>query len=330
MRDRPIRLGIIGAGIMGERMLRAAVEHAGDVVAVCAVWDANGAALDRLGGLVPVRAESAAAVIGASDCVYVATPPGTHLAYAAEALAAGRAVFLEKPLATDVAAAGDFVRRHGGARVAVNFPFASSFAVERLRGWIDEGAVGAASRLDVVVGFRAWPRPWQQAAAAWLDAPAEGGFTREVVSHFLFLARRVLGPLVLVSATVERAAGGTERRVSARLEAGGVPVTLEGGVGTVAADDHNSWTLSGVGAVRLRDWSWAERQRPDGSWAADPDAAPNERMRPLVLRRQLEGVARMTRGEAHGLATLDEAYEVQAVVEAILAFAPGGPHGAHG
>ena len=47
---------------------------------------------------------------------------------------------------------------------------------------------------------------------------------------------------------------------------------------------------------RLRDWSVAERL-VDGAWVPDPAAMPNERMRPLVLRRQLEGVARMVRGE---------------------------------
>jgi hypothetical protein len=41
-------------------------------------------------------------------------------------------------------------------------------------------------------------------------------------------------------------------------------------------------------------------------------------MRPLVLRRQLEGVARMTNGEKHNLATLEDAFEVQSIVEAIL------------
>jgi hypothetical protein len=48
---------------------------------------------------------------------------------------------------------------------------------------------------------------------------------------------------------------------------------------------------------------------------------PNERMRPLVLQRQLAGVARMTRGESHHLATLAEALDVQRVVEAVLAAA---------
>ena len=320
------KLGVIGTGIMGERMLRAAMEHAQDVVHVTAVWDAHPPALARVAAALPGTpcAASAAAAIAIADCVYIATPPATHIAYADQAFDAGRAVFLEKPLATDVTAAEAFVRRSASARAAVNFPFASSFAVERLRGWIAEGAAGPAtshpafSRLDIDVGFREWPRPWQQAAAAWLDAPEEGGFTREVVSHFLFLARRILGPLQRANATIDRMPGHTERRIEARLEAGGVPVHLTGAVGAIQADDANTWTLHGTGAVRLRDWSWAERQRPDGTWEADPDAAPNERMRPLVLRRQLEGVARMTRGEAHNLATLPEALEVQAIVEAIL------------
>ena len=42
-------------------------------------------------------------------------------------------------------------------------------------------------------------------------------------------------------------------------------------------------------------------------------------MRPLVLGGQLAKAVAMTWGEAHSLATLREALEVQAVVEAILA-----------
>lgn len=108
------------------------------------------------------------------------------------------------------------------------------------------------------------------------------------------------------------------------LAAGEVPVIVQGAVGKGTADDSNTWTFcekgppKGKGAIRLRDWSFAERQGPDGAWHADPGALPNEKMRPLVLRRQLEAVARMTRGEAHPLATVAEALEVQTVIEAIL------------
>jgi predicted dehydrogenase len=155
---------------------------------------------------------------------------------------------------------------------------------------------------------------------AWLDAPAQGGFTREVVSHFLFLSRRLLGNLHGLEASAQfPQAGKAERAIDARLIAGEVPVTLKGSVGTTAKDDHNIWMLEGdKGAVRLRDWSIAERRLPDGSWQSAADALPQEQARPLALKRQLEGVARLTRGEPHHLATLAEALDVQEIVEAIL------------
>ena len=316
-----VGVGIIGAGIMGERLLRAALEHAGDVVHVTGIWDQAPAALDRITAQLPgvQRAASAEAVIEGADCVYIATPPASHLGYARAAAAAGRAVFLEKPLAVDLDDADAFARETAAARIAVNFPFASSPAVERLRGWLRDNVAGAPRGFAIDVGFAKWPRAWQQGAATWLDGAAEGGFTREVVSHFLFLSRRLLGPLYLKTSQAEYGVdGGVERRITARLDAGGLPGRLSGNVGGTAQDDHNTWTIQGVANLRLRDWSIAERQRPDGTWATDPDAVPNERLRPLVLRRQLEQVARMTRGEAHHLATVTEAFDVQQVVEAIL------------
>jgi predicted dehydrogenase len=197
---------------------------------------------------------------------------------------------------------------------------ASAFAVEQLRGWMDAGVVGTPRTLDIEVAFATWPRGWQRDAAAWLDRPVEGGFTREVVSHFLFLTGRLAGTFTLQERFAAFPdAGRSERAIRGRLSAGGLPVTLVGSVGTTGKDDHNTWTLQGsAGAIRLRDWSTAERLM-DGVWQADGDTIPHEMMRPLVLRRQLEAVAAMTRGEAHPLATLQEALAVQEAVEAILA-----------
>jgi predicted dehydrogenase len=318
-----IGLGIIGAGIMGERMARAALEQAGDVVRITGIWDPAAGALARIAAALPglAAAESAEALIAGAQCVYIASPPASHLAHAAAALAAGRAVFCEKPLAVDVAAAEAFVAGHGGARAAVNFPMASSAGVATLRGWLDAGVIGTPRGLAIEVAFAAWPRPWQRDAVGWLDRREQGGFTREVVSHFLFLTRRLCGPMTLLEREARfPEAGRSERAIDARLEAGGLPVVLAGGVGTTGKDDHNLWTLTGdAGAIRLRDWSVAERQCADGSWETDPAALPNERTRPLVLKRQLEGVARMVAGEPHHLATLAEALDVQRVVERILA-----------
>lgn len=320
----PIRLGIVGFGIMGERLVRAALEHAPDYVVPAGVWDPSPQALARLAGVPggPPMLPSAEAVIAACDCLYVATPPAAHLPWAKAALAAGRAVFLEKPLATDLPSARVFVAAADGARAAVNFPMASSPAVAQLAAW--QAGMTPAS-LAIEVAFATWPRGWQQDAAGWLARRAEGGFTREVVSHFLFLTQRMLGPLELLEAAVTYPEGddAAETAITATLRAGSVPVTLRGGVGTTAQDDHNSWTLNG--AIRLRDWSFAERLQDDGAWAQAPGALPNERMRPLVLRDQLRAVAAMTRGEEHRLATLREALAVQEMVEGMLKPAPRRP-----
>jgi predicted dehydrogenase len=319
----PITLGFIGFGIMGERLLRAAMAHDRSAVSVTGVYDPSPGAATRLNAIDPsLRVfATAAEVIAASDCLHIASPPASHLEYLRDCNAAGKAALSEKPLATDVAAATAAVRDLEAAnmRAGVNFPFASSFAVDHINAWMGDGTAGAPQRLDIVTQFAAWPRPWQMDAERWLDARSEGGFVREVVSHFLFLARRQLGPLQLISAcTSYPLEGRSERSAEAELTAGGLPVSLRGSVGTTALDDHNTWTLTGDrGRIRLRDWSIAERETGSG-WTPPVDAKSNEEMRPLVLARQLGKIATMTRGDTTNLATLREALEVQEIVEAIL------------
>jgi predicted dehydrogenase len=320
--DKRITIGIIGAGIMGERLLNAILQQAPHALRVAGIWDPAPAAMARIAAKLPQvpALPDAASVIAASQCVYIASPPASHLAHARAGLAAGRSVFVEKPLSIDVADARTFVAEAGN-RGAVNFPFASSPGVASLKDWIAKGEVGTLRRIAIEVAFANWPRSWQVDAAAWLDRREQGGFTREVVSHFLFLSRSLVGPLHGLKASVEFPGDGrSERRIAATLLAGDIKVTLQGGVGTTAKDDHNIWVLEGdKGAVRLCDWSIAERRLPDGGWQRAPDALPNEQARPLALKRQLEGVAHLARGEPHHLATPADALNVQEIVEAILA-----------
>jgi predicted dehydrogenase len=318
-----VNLGIIGYGIMGERLLRAALNHDPDTLRVLAVWDPSDAAMQRLRGEFPLigQTETPEALIAASDCVYIASPPTSHLEHARAALSTDKAVFCEKPLSIDIADARAFANEARDSRFAVNFPFASSFAVDQLKRWIAEGVVGDWQSLEIEVAFAQWPRPWQMDAEAWLDRTEQGGFTREVVSHFLFLTKRMTGHLHLNAAQVEfLEAGRSERSVAADLSQPDLPITLKGSVGTTEKPDHNTWTLNGsAGSIRLRDWSLAERLDPaSGSWKEASDAIPNEKARPLILARQLDKVAALTEGKDQDLATLEEALAVQEVVEAIL------------
>jgi hypothetical protein len=98
-------IGFIGLGIMGERMLRTMREH--PHFAVAAAWDPDAAAAARLAAIdASARfARDAGDVAGDDkvDCLYIASPPSTHLAYADLAFDHGKAVFAEKPLAVDLA-----------------------------------------------------------------------------------------------------------------------------------------------------------------------------------------------------------------------------------
>lgn len=317
-----VALGIVGFGIMGERLLRAALAQDPAEIRPVAVWDPSPSAAARLAEIAPglPMLDSAEAVIAACDALYIASPPTSHLEHAGAAFAAGRAAFLEKPLAADLVAARAFVAaaEASGARAAVNFPMASSPAVAQLSAW--RVGIGAPKSLTLRADFAKWPRGWQQGAASWLAMRAEGGFTREVLSHFLFLTRRQLGPLALLERSAEYPPGdGAEIAVRAKLTTGGVPVDLAGQVGATDRDEANEWRLEAEGgAIRLRDWSLAEKREADGTFRPAPDALPNERMRPMVLRGQLSKLAALTLGAPQNLATLREALEVQEIVEAIL------------
>ncbi len=325
----PVKLGFLGFGIMGERLLRAALDHDASTVVISGIFDPNPAAAERVKCLrpdIPVfgRPEE---LIEASDCLHIASPPSSHLDYLHQCLQSGRAALCEKPLATDVAAATQAVAAlsKGGARAAVNFPFVSSLAVDQLQHWLADGVIGTPERIDIELAFAAWPRSWQVDAARWLDGRREGGFTREVASHFLFLSRRLIGPLELRSAVCSYPITElSERHIEADLVAGTLPLNMIGSVGVSTKGDHNIWMLTGsTGRIRLRDWSCAERE-VGGIWQAPTvSVAPtvsmsNEKARPLVLARQLDKVVALTRGAPTNLATLSEALDVQEVVEAIL------------
>lgn len=320
----PVRFGTIGFGIMGERMLRAALAHDPAQLTLAGAWDPSADAMQRLAHELPQvqRFNSLDALLSASDAVHIASPPTYHLEQLELAVDKGVAVLCEKPLAVDVSAARATVARVSAkhARAAVNFPFTSSFGVDQLEAWRATGAVGALESLHIEAAFVAWPRPWQMAAASWLSKRADGGFTREVLSHFLFLTQRVLGPVTLQHATPTYPQGdGAETAITAQLMAGGVPITLSGTVGGTDKPDHNLWVLKGRGGqIRLRDWAVAEQLQSDGTWLAPATPRSNEDMRPLVLQRQLDKLIAMTRGTPHTLATLAEALAVQELIEAML------------
>lgn len=314
------RLAIIGLGIMGRRMLENALQH--PAFEVCGVWDPSAQSVAKtlaIGPDLAVAASAEAAMHGA-DVVYLACPPGPRKTYALQAASAGQGVFMEKPLGTDNAQSRDLVAqlRHARLPGVVNFTQAASRGFEELQRAIDAGEAGELLGIDIVVNYPAWPRAWQK-EAAWLRERHEGGYTREVISHFLFLAGRFLGPLTLQQALPRYPQDPSlcELDMLARLStADGKPVTVLATTGGQQPDRQEVTVRGSRMNHQFREFFQLWRS-DGGPWQEAVDWTLED-PRSSALQRQLNEVNKWLQGQPHKLATAEEALAVQELVEAML------------
>ncbi|GHD58281.1 hypothetical protein GCM10017083_41010 [Thalassobaculum fulvum] len=312
------KTAIIGLGIMGRRLLDNLVFHPG--FEPVALWDPSPESCAKAREVAPgvPVVDSAEAAIAAADVVYLACPPVPRKAYALAAAAAGKTVFLEKPLGVDIAESEDLVKRLAGTRAAVNFTQASSIGFEVLRNAIAGGETGDVLGIDIVVTYPAWPRAWQ-VDADWLRFKAEGGYTREVISHFLFLSERFLAPLTLKWARPSYPADPAlcESEILARLEtADGRPVSVIGTVGGAQPDRQEVTVKAAKTSFRFTEF-YQLWKSSGGDWAAAYEFPADPRR--SSLQRQLDELDKLVRGEKSLLATPEEALRVQVLIEGMLA-----------
>lgn len=142
------RVAVLGTGRWGRRLIRV-LDELGVLVLACNRGDAEGQAWVRSAHpRVRVGSSVAEAIDDpAIDTVVVATPIGTHAPLALEALAAGKHVFVEKPLATSSSDAWRVVEAADrvGRVLFVGHTFLYDSALERLRGLLaDDPALDAA------------------------------------------------------------------------------------------------------------------------------------------------------------------------------------------
>ena len=316
------KIAIIGLGIMGRRMLENALAHPD--FEISGLWDpadASSAKARELGTDLPIAADASAAMANA-DVVYLACPPAPRKAYALAAAQAGQGVFMEKPLGTDNAESEDLVAQLEASRLpaVVNFTQASSRGFDALQQAIDTGQTGQLLGIDIVVNYPAWPRAWQ-IDADWLRFKAEGGYTREVISHFLFLSQRFLGPLTLryASARYPQDQALCELDILARLETtDGRPVNIIGTTGGRQPDRQEVTVKGSEMSFQFREF-YQLWQSDGGPWVESIDWSTGEDPRTSALQRQLTELDKWLHGKPSKLATAHEALAVQKLIEAMLA-----------
>ncbi len=145
-----MRVGIVGCGYWGSKHVR--VLHGIPEVEQVVLIDSDPERRAALHQVFPstVGYPSLDAALDAVDAVVVATPPTTHAGIASQAIAAGKHVLVEKPLATNSADAQLLVDAASDAGVVlmVGHTFEFNPAVRRLRETVRSGELGDIYYLD--------------------------------------------------------------------------------------------------------------------------------------------------------------------------------------
>ncbi len=217
MTIRPARVGIVGCGNVTELYLRGCAGLPVIELAACADLDADrAAALAAKGGFpaVPVEALLADPSI---EVVLNLTPPTAHAAVSRAAIAAGKHVYSEKPLATTLHDAMTILADAGSAGVRIGGAPDTFLGggLQTARALIDRGTIGRPIAANAAV-LHLGPERWHPNPAIFYGPG--GGPLLDVGPYYVAAMVALLGPVVEVSG-VARGIGG-ERRAGAGPRAG--------------------------------------------------------------------------------------------------------------
>ncbi|HTE59515.1 MAG TPA: Gfo/Idh/MocA family oxidoreductase [Solirubrobacteraceae bacterium] len=198
-------VALIGIGRWGDQIAAAAV-RAGLRVVTCFARDegARQAFAERNGCEAAVSAEAAMEHPGVEG-VLIVTPNDVHEAHAVAAAERGRHVFVEKPIADTVAAAGrmrDACER-AGVTLAVGHAFRRLGAARRVRELVDAGALGR-----VVLAEATFSLPGSFPPHAWRADPRRnaGGPLMQLGIHHVDTLASWLGPIASAEGRFARVA----------------------------------------------------------------------------------------------------------------------------
>lgn len=219
-----LRIAVIGAGRIGQ--VHAAAVAAHPRARLVAVADPVAEAAERLAATHGVRAATTVGdVLGEDvDAVVVGSPTDHHVDQVVAAVAAGKAVLCEKPVASTLARVDECLAAVAGSehRVMVGFNRRFDPGLAEVRSRVAAGEIGPLAQLSIVSRDPAPP------PVAYLAG--SGGIFRDMTIHDLDTAAWFLGEVVSVHAVGQA----SDPAFAAAGDWDGAVLTLVGASGAVA------------------------------------------------------------------------------------------------
>jgi predicted dehydrogenase len=329
-----IRIGIVGSNY-GRTVLLPAfrADSRCDVVALAGSDPARARGLAEAAGVAKAYGDWRGLVEdGQIDAVAIATRPDLQPSIALEAIARGKPVFAEKPMASDLAGARAMLEaaRDKGVAGGIDFNFHQIAAWQRAKEMLDGGAVGALRH--VAVHWHIENRATQMRMQSWKTAGGDGGgVLGNFISHCFHYLEWFGGPLASLSARLGGLPGDHTLETTAIMTlafASGAPASLSMSCASYLGPGHRlefygedgTLVLNNVGADYMRGFELWHARRPAAALARVPVDDPADAQYP---DGRIAPVSRLVKGFLDAIETgvapkpgFAEGYRVQQLIDA--------------
>ena len=208
MDNRKLKIGIIGAGGFAEQHMEAFAEIPdAEVVAFMRRSEGPLREMQERWGVSKGYTDHREMLDDPDiDAIDIITPTDSHKSYALDAIASGRPVLCEKPLALNAADCQEMLdaAQNAGVIHAVNFNQRGRTPVGKMKRYIDAGYVGDVYHVNIRWGFSS-QQDARPDVPSWRFLPEHGGGSVYELIHVFDMARFLNGEVARVSAVLNTA-----------------------------------------------------------------------------------------------------------------------------
>lgn len=282
---------------------------------------------DELDGFT-IETDLEAALAHQPDAVVIANPTAVHMDVAIPAAAAGCHILIEKPVSHDLARVAELQAAldQNGAQLLVGFMFRFHPGLQKIKTWLDAGAIGAplSARAHWGEYLPDW-HPWEDYRNGYAARADLGGGVVRTLSHPLDYLLWLLGDADVTAAATSKMGLNLEVEDCAdillRFESGAL-----GSVHLDYVQRPPGHTLEITGSEGLVRWDFTDSaaRRFDAhrqSWETfDP---PHDFDRNDMFLAEMRHFLAVARREVDSICDLSQGVRVQALIEAVYAAAEG-------
>ena len=313
--EKIMNIGIIGAGVVAERIINAAKNH--PRANIKSIYDLDSSRLEDISNKYDLKiATSENELLNDNniDIIYLAVPPKYHYPIALDIFKSGKHFICEKPLANSTKEAEEMYKlsKENNIVCAMNFPTMYSSTYAKMDELLKDGFIGELMRIEFQGYFSQWPREWQQ--NNWIATREQGGFVREVVTHYIQIIQRLFGDIENVNTFIEYPADilKSETSIIAKGNIETTPVLINAIAGIEMKEELNLKIFGSNGVIFLKNWRelWISNN--------DMEMQRIEIIESNGLVDLLDNVFRAIDGEDSNIVDFYEGYTTHKVIEELL------------